>query len=308
MRYEILKEDWYFCKICNKKINELAKIYGGGGIYYTQVFRKHLLIEHNLEPEKYFIEYCDITNPICPCQVCEQKLLLKKGNKSSNFQWEPRRCGRNEGQKKWSEEAKKTRLGKNNPAFGKIPWNKGLDKSHPSIKKVSEKNTGKKASLETREKKQSESAKKRLIHGHSGHKHSEENKQKARIRTLKMIQDGVFTQLKSNPHILMSKILDELKIKYNEECTLERWSVDFHLYEYNLYIEVDGDYFHSNPKIYPEGPKTKTQKINWYRDIKKNEFYKNNNINVLRFWECDIINQSEEIKKIILCKLKELHR
>ncbi len=99
----------------------------------------------------------------------------------------------------------------------------------------------------------------------------------------------------------MCSILSSLSIIYKEELTLDCWSVDIYLPDYNTYIEVDGDYFHSNPKIYPNGPKTNTQKINWYRDIKKNEYYKKNNIKVLRFWESDILND----RNYIICNLKE---
>ena len=46
---------------------------------------------------------------------------------------------------------------------------------------------------------------------------------------------------------------------------------DFGCKEQRILIEVDGDYYHSNPIFYTK-PKTKTQKINHYRDKKKNEF------------------------------------
>ena len=45
-----------------------------------------------------------------------------------------------------------------------------------------------------------------------------------------------------------------------------------------------------------------TQKINHYRDQKKNKFCIDNNLSLHRFWEYDIINNTEEIK----CDLKKL--
>jgi very-short-patch-repair endonuclease len=117
-----------------------------------------------------------------------------------------------------------------------------------------------------------------------------------------MIKDGKFSQIKSKPHIKFQEILKELNIDHEEEKILDVWCFDFYVSKCNIYVEVDGDYFHSNPKFYPNGPKTNTQKINWYRDIKKSRYCLENNLKLLRFWECDILNNPEEIK----CKLKEL--
>lgn len=305
MEYEIIREDWHICKICESNIRELAKKYGGCGIYYTKVFQDHLKVDHNLELEDYFINKCQYPQPVCPCGICNQKLAINRGHKTSNFTWEKIKCGRNEGQKKWSKEAKITRQGVNNPMFGKKPWNKGLDINDPTIAKLAEKNRGKKTSEATKQK-QSESAKKRLIHGHTGHKHSPENVKKMRERTLKRYTDGKFKQTKTKPHIAMSIILNKMDIEYNEEKTVWYWSFDFYLPKYDLYIEVDGDYFHTNPKFYPDGPKTKTQWKNFYIQKKKDKYCVDNNISLLRFWECDILNLPDNIKERIECKLKQL--
>ena len=146
---------------------------------------------------------------------------------------------------------------------------------------------------------QSISAKKRLIHGHTGIPHSEETKQKLRETTLASIKRGVFKQTKSKPHIEMLKILDLAKIEYEEEKRVSFFSFDFYLIGLDTYIEVDGDYFHSNPRLYPNGPKTNTQKINYVNDQKKNAIMDGKRF--IRLWECEILNRSEEI----LCKLKE---
>lgn len=294
----INKEEWNNCRLCGKSIRDLAKIYGGGNVYYTTVFYKHLINEHNLALEAYFTN-----RPECKCGICKKSCLISK--KGSNFRWKKYRCGRNTGVLKWSKEAKVTRLGDKNPMYGKEAWNKGLTKdTNESMMVVSNKLTGLKHSEESKLK-QSESAKKRLIHGHTGYKHSEENKNKARIRTLEMIKNGVFKQTKTKPHLKLIDILKSLELKYEEEKRVKCWSFDIYLSQYDIYIEVDGDYYHSNPKIYPYGPKTSTQKVNWYRDIKKNQFCIENNLKLVRFWECDIINHPEMIKEKIEWLLKE---
>ena len=148
----------------------------------------------------------------------------------------------------------------------------------------------------------SESAKKRLIHGHTGHKHSEESKQKMRDNTLKMIKEGRYKQTQTKPHLELKKILNSLGFIFEEEFTLGYWSFDFYLVEYDILVEADGDYFHVNPRKYTDGPKTKTQKVNHLRDKKKNKYCKDNNRTLLRFWEYDILNNPKEIE----CTLKKL--
>lgn len=298
MCYEIDKSEWHTCKICSKKIQELCKIYGGKNIYYTKVFKKHLEVDHSMSIDDYF-EYKNPPN--CPCGICNKKLKINKKN-GSNFVWSKFSCGRNPGLLKWSEEAKEARKGSGNPMFQKIPWNTGLTKeNNNSLMSNSIKNSEKKISQETK-KKQSESALKRTVHGYTGRHHSQETKDFLRQNTLRLIKEGILPQTKTKPHIEFCSILDELHIKYEEEKTLSYWNFDVYLIDYNIYIEIDGDYWHSNPKIYPNGPKTKSQKINYTRDISKNKYCQKNNIELYRFWESDILSSRENI----ICILKKL--
>jgi len=302
MQYDIEKNTWHICKICKKQIKELAKIYGGCGVYYPEVFEKHLLIDHQQSSDLYFTIICNLEQPVCSCGICNKPSYIQKSG--SKLQWRKLVCGRNKGVLDWSEKAKTERKGKGNPMYRKTPWNNGLTKENSEVmKRTSDKMTGRKASDEQK-RKMSEAASKRTIHGHTGHKHSEENKEKFRQNTLKMIKEGKYRQTKSLPHIKLGKILDELGIPYEEEVVVGYFTFDYYLINNNTYIEVDGDYFHSNPKIYPDGPVTKTQKINWYRDIKKNKFCQDKNLPLIRFWECDILTKPEEIKDI-LCNLKK---
>lgn len=294
------KKLWHTCKICGQKIQNLSKI-GEKGKYYTYVFKQHLKNSHNMDINQYFEDICNIYRPYCSCGVCNKTVDIANKN-GSNFRWKKYKCGLNNGVKIWSEIAKTDRCGIGNPMYGKDAWNKSLTKeTSESIKRISEKRKGTKTPQHVKNK-QSESAKKRIIHGHTGHFHTNENKEKCRERTLQMIKNGRFKQNKSKPFIEFGKILEELKINYESEKIIKYWSFDYYLIEHNYYIEIDGDYFHSNPKIYPDGPKTKTQKINNANDKRKNCYCKNNNINIYRFWESDILTNREEIK----CKLREL--
>ena len=291
MNYEISNDLWHKCKLCGQDIKEIARTYGKSGKYYTYSFKKHLEINHDICLEDYFSQLSN--QPKCMCGICNKK--SKISIKGSRFQWKKYMCGRYPGTLEWSNRAKIDRLGNNNPMFNKEPWNKGLNKNNnTSLMSVSIKQSNRKVSQKTKEK-QSISAKNRKIHGHTGYKHSDTTKQKCRDATLKRIKEGKFKQTKTKPHLEFSLILQKLDIEYIEEKIVDCWSFDFYIPDIGTYIEIDGDYFHSNPKIYPNGPKTKTQKINYYRDCKKNDYCIKNNIKLIRFWESDVLNNGEEI-------------
>lgn len=298
---DIEKETWHTCKLCQQNIKTLAKIYGGENVYYTKVFRTHLLKDHQQSLSEYFVRL--YTQPVCKCGVCNQRVDISI--KGSNFEWRNYMCGRNPGTLAWSERAKKSRCGTGNPMYGRASWNNGLTKETSDIMlSNSKKLTGRKISDGSKAK-MSDAAKIRLVHGHTGCLHSEASKQKIREATLRRIKNGDFKQLSSKPHLAMKAILEEMGLVYEEEYRIAHWSFDFRL-EAGILIEVDGDYFHSNPKIYTNGPKSNTQKINHSRDIRKNQFCKDNNLPLLRFWECDILSTPDKIKQEIECHTKKL--
>lgn len=289
----IQKEDWEKCKICNCNLKDMVKKYGGSGVYKSQCFKKHIESEHGLSLNDYFEN-----RPLCSCGICGKVLSVVIDG--SKIRYKKLECGRHEGTILWSEKAKTSRVGKNNPMHGKKPWNKDHTKlTHSSLKSNSDKNTGKIVSEETK-KKQSESAKKRIVHGHTGKPHSEETKEFLKQNTLRLIKNGHFKQNETLPSKTFEDLLIKLNIKYEKEKLVSYWSFDFYLIDYNIYIEIDGDYWHSNPKIYKNGPKTSTQKRNAIRDIKKNEFCKNNNLILFRFWESDVLGDIECIQQKLL--------
>ena len=301
MSYELDKKLISECKICNKSLIEIRKNHPKQQDYFKVVFVRHLNIEHNITIEDYLEKYCGIEIPTCPCEFKECGKKLKIIKRGSVLRWEKIRCGRNSGQQRWSEGAKITRRGFNNPMYGKDTWNKGLTKdTNEIVNRIAQQRIGMKMSDEQK-RKMSESAKKRDMATHCM-PHSETTKELLRQKTLENIKKGVFKQNKSKPFLAFKKILEELNISFVEERLESYWSFDFYLIDYNIYIEVDGDYWHSNPKSFPNGPKTKTQKINWSRDLRKNKYCKENGLVLYRFWECDILNDVEQIK----CRLNEL--
>ena len=123
-------------------------------------------------------------------------------------------------------------------------------------------------------------------------------KEECRIRSANLLRNNRWVNTK--PQLIVNKWLDEMNIKYTNEKTLKYYSLDNYLDDYNLAIEVNGDFWHSNPTIY--------QDINKLFDVQKNRIPKdkakrtycfNKGVYILYLWEKDINNHSELCKNLI---------
>lgn len=121
-----------------------------------------------------------------------------------------------------------------------------------------------------------------------------------------MLQEGAFGT-NTKPQIITNQILDNLDIKYENEYDCKYYAVDNYLVDYNLMIEVMGDYWHSNPLSYENTDQlNEVQRTRITKDKAKHTYLLNNyNINVLYLWETDLyVNPElceELIKKYIDC-------
>ena len=135
-------------------------------------------------------------------------------------------------------------------------------------------------------------------HPQFGVKRTKQQRQAQRVRTTKMFADGVFNRL-TKPQKIVNQILDELKMKYENEYNCKYYSIDNYLVDYNLMIEVMGDYFHSNPLKFKKINDMQFKDI--VRDKSKCTYIKRyKNINILYLWENDINNNEDLIKELIL--------
>lgn len=123
----------------------------------------------------------------------------------------------------------------------------------------------------------------------------EETKRKiGESTTIRMqTQHGPYKDTK--PELKMKEILNELNISFEHQFRLGNRLFDFHILNTNILVEVDGDYFHGNLKIFSK--LNKMQKINKQRDIVKDQIAKESNFVLLRFWESDILKNTKEVKK-----------
>lgn len=238
----------------------------------------HIEHIHNRSIEDYLLEFHNIESPKCKCG-CDRMCTIKK--RSSPVIWIDYPCGRNGG---WSEEAKKSRCSSGNPMNGMTPWNKGLtkDTDHRMY-----------------------NASKRML-GKKRGPHSEERKEHLRQSTIKAIREGkLCKKTLTTPHRVVNSILREINLEYINEYPIgNRFVADIYLPKYDIYIEVDGDFYHCNPRVYPNGPIWKPQKIAIERDARKNKFCKENGYKLLRYWEYDILSRPDWITQE-LCKLKK---
>jgi very-short-patch-repair endonuclease len=96
------------------------------------------------------------------------------------------------------------------------------------------------------------------------------------------------------PHQSKFRIYDKLKVDF--------WykEYDFLILDTNILIEIDGDYWHGNEKIFETLSEfQKSVKIN---DKIKEEFANNNGYEVIRFWGSDVKKNKTETKN----KIKEI--
>ena len=106
--------------------------------------------------------------------------------------------------------------------------------------------------------------------------------------------------------------LENLNISFKSQYWISRRSYDFKLKDFNTLIEVQGDFWHANPKKYlstdilnfPSG-KTLANDI-WAKDTYKKELAEQYGYKRVYIWENELVGMTQpEIMKLILDKLYE---
>lgn len=111
---------------------------------------------------------------------------------------------------------------------------------------------------------------------------------------------------------LVANALDCLGIYYSRQWWIRRKSYDFCIKDTKIIIEVNGDYWHANPKKYLADDILNHHGVEYFaKDIWEKDIIKTNNALkygyiVLTIWESDLIKISDlDIQKIVLDLLKE---
>ena len=103
-----------------------------------------------------------------------------------------------------------------------------------------------------------------------------------------------------------SGFLDKLKVKYIrqfEAKDIKRF-YDFYLPETNLIIEVDGGYYHSDPRVVDINNLSPMQKRNKRIDEVKNKWALAHGIPIMRIWEEDIRHNPSAVMRELKKRLK----
>jgi G:T-mismatch repair DNA endonuclease (very short patch repair protein) len=123
---------------------------------------------------------------------------------------------------------------------------------------------------------------------------SEENKIKQRALAIRMIANGELPQTMTKPHKIISELLQKHDIEIENEHPEKYHSIDIYLPNYNLMIEIMGDYWHANPLKYDINNLTKQQKKSIKQDKSKHTYIKKyKDVEILYLWERDIKNNIE---------------
>ena len=99
--------------------------------------------------------------------------------------------------------------------------------------------------------------------------------------------------------------LDKLGLNYIYQykmVSIGRY-LDFMLTDYHVAIEIEGDYWHGNPKLYEEKDLNKTQKWSKKVDEMKNKWCSRNGVPLIRIWEKDINEHPENVLTFLKEKL-----
>lgn len=128
---------------------------------------------------------------------------------------------------------------------------------------------------------------------------TEECKNKSREIMINLLTSGKISKTNSKPQQIIDCLLSSIGINFKKEYGIKYYCIDNYLFDFNLMIEVQGDYWHSNPNIFKDSL-TETQYKRISRDKAKHTYIKKYfDIEVLYLWENDIYNNLELCKNLI---------
>lgn len=100
----------------------------------------------------------------------------------------------------------------------------------------------------------------------------------------------------------VAELLDQMGIRHISQHVVSKCCVDEFLPDFNVILEVHGDFWHGNPEVYGEGkqPLLEMQRKNRIRDMRRNKWLESKGFKVICVWEKDIKNNvCEAIRAVI---------
>lgn len=120
------------------------------------------------------------------------------------------------------------------------------------------------------------------------------------------------TRSETLPEMKVRKYLDDNRILYVQECLIEKvYYADFYLPEYDVILEVYGDYWHVNPEIYGKEPGKRSISDLQYsfikRDKKRNGHLRHLGYDLFFIWEKQIKEDLDYYMGILIEKIINKH-
>lgn len=132
------------------------------------------------------------------------------------------------------------------------------------------------------------------------HKYTTEQKKNLSRGVVKRLKNVDITN--TSIQLKINSILDDLHINYERESPFDYYSCDNFLIDYNLIIEVMGDYWHGNPIKYNESMylMNNIQTKTILKDKQKKSYIKNHyGYPILYLWETDINKHIDKCTALI---------
>lgn len=129
------------------------------------------------------------------------------------------------------------------------------------------------------------------------------------LKTLKKSPSAIANQIKrlalkdtkydynTSPEEICKDILNELGLEYKREVPVNSFRLDFLVN--NLDLEVQGTYYHCDPRFYLNGATNKTQNYMISKDKHRTDYLKSQGYDVLYVWEHDLYVNRNYIKELI---------
>lgn len=127
----------------------------------------------------------------------------------------------------------------------------------------------------------------------------EEWKEESRNRAADILSKNLISKTNTKPQEIVDGMLESMGIKYKREYKIGSFCIDNYLTDYDLYLEVMGDFWHASPIKYTFA-KYEKQKVAIERDKRKCDFvYSKTGKRILYLWESDIYNNKQLCKSLI---------
>jgi DNA G:T-mismatch repair endonuclease len=92
----------------------------------------------------------------------------------------------------------------------------------------------------------------------------------------------------STIEVATEQALQSMGVPYRSQEIVRPYVVDFYLHESNCILELLGDYFHSNPEIFPESKRSQNQRYYAKRDQDRFNDLRQRGYRLVTMWESDI--------------------